>query len=192
MQADNPLKVTIRRPSKDPAFEFESVFTRKVNELARRTAEMMADEVRHQITSKNLVATGKLLRSVTASVEDSATGKLAKVSSDQLQARIMETGSRPQRGSVFGSRWAEGNATHAKNSPFMGRIMLWMTKKGISGGRKVAFRIARNIALKGIPSSYAYPLRHPFTNAQRNVRRKVNRLWQAELDNAMVRLNARK
>lgn len=187
--ADRPLSLTIRRPLQDPAFVFTNVFTRKVNELADKTAQLIKAEVERQITTKRLVASGSLLRSITSEVQDAKSGKLVKVGSNLIQARVVESGSRPQRGGVFGSRWVSGKPTHKKDSAFMGRIMTWMSQKGISGGRGKAWLIARKIALVGIPSNPNFPLRRPFTNAQRNTRRQVQRLWHIELDKAIQRLN---
>lgn len=190
MLADRPLNISIRRPKFDPAIFFQNVFTRKVNELAIITGQLIEKEVRHQISSKRLVATSELLNSITTSIADAQSGKLMRVGSNTIQARVMETGSRPQgSSSMFGSRWASGKPTHQKDSGFMGRIQIWMGKKGISGGRGSAFRIARSIALRGIPSSPTFPLRHPFRNAQRNVRRAVYKLWQVELGKALARIN---
>lgn len=95
-------------------------------------AAALKENIVNEIKDQDLVASGTLLKSVSYSVlRPTTTGFTSTVSVDAPYAKQVLEG---QPGGVF---------------PNIGKILEWMQHRGITGGRPVAFRIARKIFREG-------------------------------------------
>lgn len=153
------LNVTIKRP-RSLARQADEIFERELRGLGNYAAERLLFRVKEQLDKKKINASGDLEESLRPEVLDIASGELARVTSSDIAASVQEYGSRP----------AEAEYVN------IAEIFEWMKHKpGVTPNWQGAVTIARRIAAEGLPRGGRQNLKRPFSLAQQNARRDVER-----------------
>lgn len=129
----------------------ENAYNEFLAELSRELEDLTLDEVKSSIQRVNAVASGDLLKSITAQVSrTSITNFVIDVGSDDPAAIAVEEG-------------FQGDVS-------INTIFLWMLDKKLRASKVAAFRIAKKIKEVG------YVGRHPFQIAEEKIASKIEGL----------------
>lgn len=129
----------------------DKAYKKFIKTLSSRLEELGIREVQQAITDANAIASGDLLKSVTAqSTTLSATDISLEIGATDEAAIPIEEGLAP--GSVIS----------------VNDIFIWMIDKGLSPNKLAAFRIAKKL------EEFGYEARAPFAKAEESLSQKID------------------
>jgi hypothetical protein len=150
----------------------------------RRSEEVLLEEVRNELTNRNMRVTDDLYESFeVVDLEETSDITRTRVGSDDVAASVAEYGAKPAGGGAGGG---SGDMFEA--------ILQWIKDKPVipSYGTEadLAFAITRKIAQQGQPLHGG--LKRPFHNAQKRAQRRINKLWIDDMEQLGRDLDATK
>lgn len=169
------LRITVKMPRINEA-QIGTAFTNYRLRNMKKSEQILLDEIHSQLERRNMVVTRDLWESFEAvDLEETSDMSRAVVGSDDVAARVAEYGAQPAGGG------SGGGGEMGKE------ILQWIKDKGISPSygtqEQMAFAVTRAIAEKGQPLKGG--LKRPLNAAQKSAKRKIDALWESDLQNLL-------
>jgi hypothetical protein len=168
------LKISVKVPKLDASIvrsEFNA-FRSKNEEKAK---EIMLETIQQEIIRRDLRVEGHLYESWEVNVEGDDDVRKVIASTDDIAAPAQE----------YGTDEAVGGIVN------VAEIMDWASAKGVSPSfgtlEQYAWAIAKKIGKEGLPLRGG--LKRPFNAAQKKAVRKIERMWENEIQALIKRLN---
>jgi hypothetical protein len=162
------LNIRVKIPALDTQ-RTNQAFTDYRRRNIKRSQEILLDGIHQELINRNMLVEGQLYESWQAEdLEDTIDVTSVSVGSDDIAARVAE----------YGANEASSGFVN------IGEILNWIEKKGIvpDYGTKesFAFAIARKIGEQGQPLHGG--LKRPFNAAQKKAKRRIEKIWEDDLD----------
>lgn len=143
------INIEVKGRLKD-IYDIDRRLQKRTEVLSRELQALALAEIKQTVRDENLVATKSLLKSVSTSFSRVTSGYRVGVGSSHPGAEAIEKGRR--KGAAM---------------PPVAKILRWMIARGIEGGPRIAFVIARSISRKGIKAT------NVFSKAAERIKNKI-------------------